>query len=394
MSGIDPFVIMAKPVGSRCNMRCRYCYYLSKGQYSTHGTQTVMETDLLEKIIRETVEACPGPTVSFVWHGGEPTLAGIPFYRKALQLERRYVRPGQEVWNNLQTNGVLIDDEWAAFLARHHFDVGVSLDGSEAVHDENRRDLGGGPTWEKAVRAVKTLKKHGINPDLLCTVNAASVRDPLTVYRALRDLRTGWMQFIPILVVEGKENGEVRLSKESVTSEDYGRFLISVFDEWIANDLGNTDVQFFAEMAEVLAGRKASLCWMAETCGRVFIAEEDGAVYACDHFVDDEHRLGYVSERPLTELTEKEEQKAFGNGKRDRLTAECRACPYLRFCNGACPKDRYGKSTDGEPGQYYLCAGLKAFFRHAVPRMERAMELIRNGMEIEKVRRRMRTWEE
>ncbi len=392
----QPIVVMAKPVGSRCNMRCSYCYYLEKGKFSSHETQTVMSTELLEKMIKETVDASPGPTVSFVWHGGEPTLAGIPFFRKALQLERRHLPPGWNAWNNLQTNGLLLTDEWAAFLQRHHFDVGISIDGDELVHDTNRKDLGKHGTFARVTEAIEKCLKAGIRPDLLCTVNAETVKDPLRVYRALRELHTGWIQFIPILVKE--ENGpvvtenapEVHLSKESITPEQYGDFLCTVFDEWITHDVGACDVQLFAEMAHVLTGSTASLCWMAETCGRVLIAEEDGAVYACDHFVDAEHRLGYLTQESFETLADKEEQKAFGLSKKTALTQECRNCPFLTICNGACPKDRFGLSKDGEPGQYYLCGGLKKFFAHAVTPLVRVMGWIKDGMDPEKAMFRVR----
>lgn len=377
-------------------MHCSYCYYLEKGRFSSHEVQTVMSEDLLEKMIKETVAASLGPTVSFVWHGGEPTLAGIPFFRKALQLERRHLKPGWNAWNNLQTNGLLLDDEWAAFLKRHNFDVGLSIDGTEAVHDTNRKDLGGHDTFERVRNAVKVLKKAGISPDLLCTVNAETVKDPEGVYRVLRDLNTGWIQFIPILVPEkdgpvvSESQPEVHLSKESITPEQYGEFLCRVFDEWITNDIGRTDVQLFAEMAHVLTGEKASLCWMAETCGRVLIAEEDGAIYSCDHFVDDEHRIGNLQDASLEEIADREEQVQFGQAKKTALTEECKACPFLQICNGACPKDRYGVSETGQPGQYYLCKGLKKFFNHAVTPMVRVMGWTKDGMEPEKVMRRVR----
>ena len=371
---------MAKPVGSRCNMRCAYCYYLGKGKFSSHETQTVMSDELLEKLIRETVTGQFGPTVSFVWHGGEPTLAGIPFYRRALQLERRYIQPGQHIWNNIQTNGLLIDDKWAQFLKKHNFDVGVSIDGDGLVHDTNRPDAGGHGTWEKVVKGIRTLQKYELQPDLLCTVNSESVKDPLRVYRALRELNTGWIQFIPIMV-RTDDGGEPELSAESISGEDYGRFLCTIFDEWVSNDIGSCDVQFFAECAHIMAGSSPSLCWMAPTCGRVLIAEEDGAIYACDHFVDDEHRLGMLATDDLQTMADSPEQQAFGDFKLTGLTAECRACPYLKYCNGACPKDRYGRSADGEYGQYWLCSGLKMFFAHALPVMERVMGWVREGQD-------------
>ena len=408
----EPFVVMAKPVGSRCNMHCSYCYYLEKVKFSQHEKQSRMSFELLERMIKQTIAGAlaaegesasgslgsvdPGspaasgskgdaPVVSFVWHGGEPTLAGLDFYRKAVALERKYLPKGVLAWNNLQTNGILINDEWCRFLKENHFDVGLSIDGSEAVHDENRRDLGGKGTWKRVRASLDRLRRSGIEPDLLCTVNAASAADPLGVYRALRDTGAGWVQFIPIVVREGEG-----FSKESVSPEGYGEFLAAVFKEWSQNDLGRMDVQLFAEMARIMAGGEASLCWMAPTCGRVLICEEDGAVYSCDHFVDDGHRIGSLKKNRLQDMANSQVQFAFGDAKRTSLTGECRACPYLRFCNGGCPKDRFGKSEEGEDGQYYLCRGLKSFFAEAVPVLERIIELSRSGKKPEEIMAELR----
>ncbi len=381
----EPFVVMAKPVGSRCNMRCEYCYYLEKGKYSSHEKQSRMSFELLERMIRQTAAASEGGVVSFIWHGGEPTLAGIDFYKKAVALEKKYLPRGVHAWNNLQTNGLLLSDEWCRFLKDNAFDVGLSIDGCEAVHDQNRKDLGGKGTWKRVSASLTRLRACGLEPDLLCTVNSASEKDPLAVYRALRDTGAGWVQFIPIVAREGGG-----LSAESVSPEGYGDFLIAVFDEWIRNDLGRLDVQLFAEMARIMAGGEASLCWMRETCGRVLICEEDGAIYSCDHFVDDDHRLGTLRSTGLPQAANSGAQFSFGDAKRDSLTDECRRCAHLRFCGGGCPKDRFGRSADGEEGQYYLCSGLKALFEHAVPRLEEIMELSRQGKKPEEIMKRIR----
>lgn len=370
-----PLAVMAKPVGSRCNMRCAYCYYLEKGKYSESRKQTCMSYTLLEKLIRQTIAASPGPIVSFTWHGGEPTLAGMEFYKKALELERKYLPKGWEAWNNLQTNGLLLSESWCRFLRENRFDVGLSIDGSAEVHDANRRLVNGAGTYARVSAAIRRLREAGVEPDLLCTVNAVSQERPLEVYRALRDTGCGWVQFIPV-VIRGGEGGA---DAGSVSPEGYGRFLIAVFDEWVRHDLGLLDVQLFAEMARIMAGGQASLCWMSPACGNVLIAEEDGAVYSCDHFVDPEHRLGTLYEGSLAGMAEGEFQRAFGLAKRDGLTDECRACPWLRFCNGGCPKDRFGFSGDGQPGQYWLCPGLKAFFAHAEPILERVTAMSAEG---------------
>ncbi len=370
-----PLAVMAKPVGSRCNMRCAYCYYLEKGKYSENKKQTRMSFDLLERLIRQTVAASPGPVVSFTWHGGEPTLAGMDFYKKALELERKYLPKGREVWNNLQTNGLLLNEGWCRFLKENRFDVGLSIDGSEEVHDANRRLVNGAGTFRRVREAIRRLREAGLEPDLLCTVNRVSQEKPLEVYRALRDTGAVWVQFIPV-VIRDQEGGA---APGSVTPEGYGRFLTAVFDEWVTRDLGRLDVQLFAEMARIMAGGQASLCWMSPDCGHVLIVEEDGAVYSCDHFVDPDHRLGNLREGSLARMAGSEFQRAFGLGKKEGLTEECRACPYLRFCNGGCPKDRFGRSGEGQPGQYWLCPGLKAFFAHAQPILARVMALSAEG---------------
>jgi len=371
-----PFVIMAKPVGSRCNMRCSYCYYLEKGQFSTHANQSKMSASLLEALIRQYIEASPGPVVSFVWHGGEPTLAGLDFYKRVVELQNKYLPDGWQAWNNLQTNGLALNDSWCKFLQDNRFDVGLSIDGNAAVHDAIRRDKGGKPTFERIRQNVARLQKHGIQPDLLCTVTSLSARDPLAVYRGLKELGTGWVQFIPIVVPLG--NGQY--SPESVSAEEYGHFLCTVFDEWVQNDLGKLDVQLFAETATVWAGGEASVCTMAPTCGRVLIAEEDGSIYSCDHFVDNDHRIGSLNTDNLERIANSPEQIAFGLAKRDTLTDECKRCPWLSCCNGGCPKDRFDLSEDGEPGQYHLCKGLKMFFSHAHAPMQRTMALSRQGL--------------
>lgn len=371
----EEFVVMVKPVGSRCNMHCDYCYYLEKGQYSEHVRQTRMSFELLEKLIRETINSCKGPVVSFVWHGGEPTIAGLDFYKKVVELERKYLPSGWQVWNNLQTNGFMMNDLWCEFLKENHFDVGVSFDGSARVHDAHRHDLKGGGTQARIARSIQRLRAHGIEPDILCTVNEKSCEDPLEVYRAIKETGAGWCQFIPIVV--RAEDGS--FTKESVTPDGYGQFLITIFDEWVRQDLGKIDVQVFAETARIMAGGEASLCWMAETCGRALIAEEDGAIYSCDHFVDDAHRLGMLQNADLGKMANSDFQIAFGNAKKENLTQECKACPFLKYCNGGCPKDRFETSSEGEGGQYYLCGGLKAFFAHAEPILQKVMKMSREG---------------
>lgn len=376
-----PFSVIAKPVGSRCNMNCAYCYYLDKGKYSQHVKQSRMNFSLLEKLIRQTIEANPGPVVSFTWHGGEPTLAGIEFFQRVVEIEKKYLPKGWEVWNNLQTNGLLLNDEWCKFLRNNHFDVGISIDGNRLTHDKNRKDKGGNTTYNRVKKSIQRLLTYGIQPDLLCTVTSVSLDDPLDIYRALRALDTGWIQFIPVIVP--MPNGGI--DPISISPKGYGQFLCTVFDEWICHDLGLVDVQLFAETAKVWAGGTAGVCHMAPTCGQVIVVEEDGSIYSCDHFVDNEHRLGNLLSNRIDKTVNSIQQQNFGNSKKNSLTQECLACPWLSCCNGGCPKDRFGMSSDGENGQYYLCQGLKDFFSHADAPLHAAMSLSREGKSTQEI---------
>lgn len=385
-SGGESFVIMAKPVGPVCNLQCRYCYYLDTVGLYKHPHRFHMSAALLEAYIGQYIAASPGPIIQFVWHGGEPTLAGLDFYKYTVELQRRYLPQGWTCWNNLQTNGILLDDKWCSFLADAHFDVGLSLDGTQWLHDTYRKDLQGCGTYERAVAAVRRLQAHGIQPDLLCTVTSAIAKEPISVYRALRGLNTGWVQFIPIV----RRAADSQITPESVTSEAYGRFLCTVFDEWIYRDLGKLEVQFFAEMSLVWSGGTTNLCWMAPTCGRVLIVEHDGNVYACDHFVTPEHRIGDLETSSLSALVDASIQCCFGNDKRDRLPDQCRSCSWLIVCNGGCPKDRFVLAENGEAGLNYLCRGLRQFFAHAEQPLRRVIDRRRQGLNPEAIMAELR----
>lgn len=383
----EPFVVMAKPVGPRCNLECSYCYYLeTKRFYKKTPHHFSMSDNLLEKYIRQYIEASPGPLVQFTWHGGEPMLAGLDFYRLAVELQKKYLPEGWTCWNNLQTNGILLDDEWCSFLADAHFDVGLSIDGTQWLHDECRKDHSGRGTYERAVRAVRCLQDHGIQPDLLCTVTSAIAKEPLAVYRSLRALNTGWLQFIPIV----RRTADGRVTSDSVTGEEYGDFLCAVFDEWIYHDLGRLEVQLFAEMSLLWLGGTANLCWMAPTCGRVLIVEHDGSVYTCDHFVAPENRIGDIETSHLGGLIESPKQRQFGLDKQERLPSPCRSCNWLSICNGGCLKDRFAFTEDGEKGLNYLCNGLRQFFAHAERPLKKVIELRKRGLPPEQVMAELR----
>jgi len=365
MTHLRPFSVMAKPVGSHCNLRCSYCYYLA-----TPAAAPRMSGETLRRFVRQYIEANPGPEIGFVWHGGEPTLAGIDFYRRAVELQKQCLPDGWTCWNNLQTNGVLLDDEWCEFLADAHFDVGLSIDGTQWIHDEYRRDPGGHGSYAAAASAIRRLQQHGVQPDLLCTVTSTTAANPLEVYRNLRDFDAGWMQFIPIVRRDGDG-----VTPDSVTGRQYGEFLNSVFDEWVLHDLERVGVQLFAETMNTLGGGAPGVCWLAPTCGRALVVEADGGVYSCDHFVNPDHCLGNLATSDLKDLANSPVQDAFGNAKHDALPRQCLECPWLRLCNGGCPKDRFATTTDGEPGLNHLCEGLAAFFAHATPEMLQIVQM-------------------
>lgn len=382
----DPFVVMAKPVGPVCNLECSYCYYLGTAGLYARPHQFRMPDDLLETYVRQYIEASPGPIVHFVWHGGEPALAGLDFYRRAIALQRRYLPAGWTCWNNLQTNGTLLDDEWCSFLAEEHFEVGLSIDGTRWLHDSVRKDHAGHGSYQAVVAAVRRLQARGIQPDVLCTVTAAVANEPVAVYRGLRGLNTGWVQFIPIV----RRGPDGLVTADSVSPEAYGRFLCAVFDQWVHNDLGKLTVQHFAEMSRVWGGASASVCWMAPTCGRVLVVEHDGAVYSCDHFVADAHRTGDIRTSHLGQLVDAPVQREFGTAKQDRLPARCRSCRWLAVCNGGCPKDRFAPSEGGDPGLNYLCDGLRTFFAHAERPLRHAIDRLRAGVRAETVMAELR----
>jgi uncharacterized protein len=377
---------MAKPVGPVCNLECSYCYYLETTRFYAHPHRFRMSDAVLETYIRQYIAANPGPAVLFVWHGGEPTLAGLDFYRHAVELQKHYLPQGWTCWNNLQTNGILLDDKWCSFLADAHFDVGLSIDGTQWLHDATRKDHQGHGTYERVVAAIHRLQAHNIQPDLLCVVTSAIAKEPISTYRALRDFNTGWIQFIPI--VRRTPNGQV--TADSVTGEAYGNFLCTVFDEWAQHDLGRLNVQFFAEMLLVWSGGTSNVCWMAPTCGQVLIVEHDGGVYACDHFVTPDHQIGNLEASLLSELVDAPVQRRFGDDKRDRLPVQCLSCSWLKVCNGGCPKDRFTLAEDGEPELNFLCNGLRHFYAYTEKPLKKIVERMKQGLSSEAIMTELR----
>ena len=365
------FHVMLKPRGAICNLDCAYCYYLSK-EMLYPGSRFRMANDLLEEYTRQYIAAQRVPEVTFAWQGGEPTLIGLEFFRLAVALQKKYRRPGMRISNTLQTNGTTLDDEWCRFFRDEGFLIGISLDGPRELHDAYRVDKGGHPTFDRVRAGIDLLRRHRVEFNVLTTLHAANAGRPLDVYRFLRDaVGTQFMQFIPIVERDnatGFQEGEA-LTDRSITAQQYGDFLIAVFDEWVRRDVGRVYVQMFDIALAAWVGERPGLCVFEETCGAAMAMEHNGDIYSCDHFVEPGYKLGNMRDIPLIELAGSEQQRQFGLAKRDTLPRYCRECPVRFVCNGGCPKDRTLVTPDGEPGLNHLCAGYKAFFTHIDPAM-------------------------
>ena len=378
---LPAFHVMAKPTGARCNLRCAYCFFLKKDRLYP-GSGFRMSDAVMETYIRQTIEAHRVPQVTIAWQGGEPTLMGLDFFQRAVAVEKKYTPPGVTIENTIQTNGVLINEEWCRFLKENNFLVGISIDGPRRMHDVYRHDRHGRSVFDRVARAVRLMQDHGVEFNILCTVNAVNSRHPLDVYRFFRDeLQTPYLQFIPI-VERQNDNGYqkgTRVTGRSVRPAAYGRFLMAIFDEWVRRDVGKMFVQFFdGALAAWLRG-ESTLCVLRSACGEGVALEHNGDVYSCDHFVEPDYLLGNIMETPLADLVGSAQQRAFGRAKSDTLPPYCRQCKYLFACHGECPKNRITKTPDGEPGLNYLCPGLYAFFQHADPCMRIMADLLRRG---------------
>jgi uncharacterized protein len=360
------FAVMLKPSGAICNLDCHYCYYLSKEQLYP-GSRFRMSDDMLANYTRQFIASQPGPEVTFAWQGGEPLLMGLDFFQRAVNWQRRYCPPNKVVSNSIQTNGVLLDDAWCDFLAGHQFLVGLSLDGPPALHDAYRVDKGGRPTFARVMAGLRRLQKHQVAVNILTTVHAANGAHPLEVYRFIRDeAAVDFIQFIPIVERQnetGYQAGDT-VTARSVGAQQYGDFLIAVFDEWVRRDVGRVFVQIFDVALGIWLGQGSGLCIFAETCGRALALEHNGDLYACDHFVEPDYYLGNIAQKSLPALAASPAQRAFGQAKQATLPRYCRECEVRFVCNGGCPKERFIKTPDGEAGLNYLCAGYRAFFNH------------------------------
>jgi uncharacterized protein len=375
------FHMMAKPTGPICNLDCEYCFFLSK-EALYPGDRFRMTDDLLDTYIRQVIESQSASEVTIAWQGGEPTLIGIDFFRRAVELAEHYKKPGQAVHHTIQTNGTLLTDEWCELLHDNSFLVGLSVDGPRALHDTYRVDKKGRPTFDKVMRGHQLLVEHDVDYNVLCTVNAANQQHPHDVYRFFRDdLGARHIQFIPIVEREndtGFQEGNT-VTDRSVTAEIWGKFLTTVFDEWVVRDVGTVFIPTFDAALASWLGVSPSMCVFAETCGNAVALEHNGDVYSCDHFVEPDHLLGNIVDTHMLELLALPEQRAFGEAKRSSLPPYCEACDVRFACQGECPKNRFILTPGGDPGLNYLCAGYKEFFNHIDGPMKIMAELLRKG---------------
>jgi len=362
------FQVFAKPAGDACNLACRYCYYLGQGPRGGEGPPARMPEDLLETYIAGHIAASPDEIVRFSWHGGEPTVLGLDYFRKIVAIERRLCPPGRTIANGMQTNGTLLDEEWGRFLAEEGFAVGLSLDGPREDHDRHRRSREGRPSFDATMRGWEALRRHGVPTDVLAVVGSPNAGRPLEVYGIFREIGAAFVTFLPL--VERRPDAPDGVTAESVRPEAWGDFLCAVFDQWIERDIGRIKIQIVEEAARTAFGQEHSLCVFRPVCGDVPVVERNGDLYSCDHFVDPAHRVGNVGETPLVDLLESPAQRAFGLAKLETLPRVCRTCEVLDMCHGECPKNRFVADPDGGPPLNYLCAGYKKFFAHARPFVE------------------------
>lgn len=375
------FHTLAKPIGPICNLDCTYCFYLHKENFFPKGENFRMSEATLETYVKQYIEGQDVPQIDFAWQGGEPTLLGLNFFEKAVELEKKYCPPGKTVTNAFQTNGVLLDDEWCAFFKENDFLIGLSIDGPKPLHDKYRVDKNGKSSFDDVMRARELLQKHGVRVNALTCVNRFNQNHGREVYKFLRDVcGFEFMQFIPIVEKEDFEkvaphikdpNGTperadplLMVTPWTVKSDSYGRFLCAVFDEWVRNDIGKVYVQGFEVTLGSVMGLPAALCVFSKTCGRALAIEHDGSFYSCDHFVYEEYKLGKIQDQTMRQMVNSDAQKKFGNDKFDSLPRYCRTCEFLELCYGECPKNRFIKTPDGEEGLNYLCEGLKIYFAH------------------------------
>lgn len=377
-----PLYVMLKPIGSRCNLDCDYCYYLEKANlYTNEDKGHVMSEQLLEKFVKQYIESQTMPQVMFTWHGGETLMRPLYFYKKAIEFQKKY-GAGRQIENSLQTNGTLLNDEWCEFFKENNFLIGISIDGPQEFHDEYRRDKMGRPSFHKVMKGIRLLQKHDVEYNVMAVVNDYNSDYPVEFYQFFKEIGAQFIQFTPIverlrvkksplkLATANEDDNEAKLADYSISPEKWGSFLCGVFDEWIKEDVGRIYVQIFDSTLANWVGEQPGLCTMAKTCGHAGVMEFNGDVYSCDHFVFPEYYLGNINVKPLTSMMYSEKQLKFGNDKFDKLPKQCRECDFLFACYGECPKNRFVKDKYGNPGLNYLCKGYYQFFNHVAPYMD------------------------
>jgi uncharacterized protein len=370
------FQVFAKPVGSSCNLNCRYCYYLDKNSLYPDSDHFLMTDDILEEYIIQLIQASTENVISFSWHGGEPLLAGIDFYRKVLRLQSAHKPDGKTILNGIQTNGTLLNEEWCRFIAEEGFLIGISLDGPAEFHNTCRRTKDDSATWQKVIRGYLLLKKHGVIPEILCVVNAENVKYPIIIYDFFKQMGAKFLTFLPL--VEPDSGSSTGVSIDSVPPEEFGFFLSEVFDLWIENDIGEIKIQIFEEAFRTAFDQEHTLCIFKTNCGGVPVVEHNGNFYSCDHYVNQDYLIGNIMDQSLTSFLESQRQKEFGKVKSVTLPKYCTECEVRSLCNGECPKNRFILTPDGETGLNYLCCGYKYFFNHCRPFVEAIAEVWKN----------------
>ena len=375
-----PLYVMLKPAGAHCNLACKYCYYLEKNNLYDKSHRHIMSDEMLEQFTREYIEAQTMPQVLFTWHGGEPLMRSIDFYKKALTLQKKYAR-GRRIDNIIQTNGTMLTDEWCEFFAQNNWLVGISIDGPQEYHDHYRLTTTGNPSWQKVMHGIELLKKHHVEWNAMAVVNAYNANHPLEFYHFFKDNGCQYLQFTPIVerltkhqdgrtLASLADNHEIPLADFSVTPEQWGNFLCAIFDEWVHNDVGKMFVEIFDCTLANWMGVLPGICAYSKNCGHAGVMEHNGDVYSCDHFVFPEYKLGNIRDHTLIEMLYGDKQHAFSRLKHTSLPRQCKECDMEFACHGECPKNRFEKDKYGEPGLNYLCKGYYQYYSHVAPYMD------------------------
>ncbi|WP_314786051.1 anaerobic sulfatase-maturation protein [Segatella buccae] len=383
MNTISPFskplYVLAKPVGASCNLRCKYCYYLEKSHLYRNAPARVMSDELLERFVQEYIQAQTMSQVLFTWHGGEPLMRPLSFYRKAVALQERYAF-GRQIDNTIQTNGTLLTDEWCEFFKEHNWLVGISIDGPQEFHDEYRRTASDKPSWQKVMRGIRLLRKHGVEWNAMAVVNDFNAGYPLEFYHFFKEMGAKYIQFAPVVErmaahSDGRHlatlvDQECPVADFSVSPAQWGDFLCAIFDEWVRHDVGQTYVEIFDCTLANWVGERPGICVYAKECGHAGVMEFNGDVYSCDHFVFPEYKLGNIRDKTLVEMLYGEQQRQFSCLKHASLPKQCKECEWEFACHGECPKNRFVNDRYGNPGQNYLCSGYRHFYEHVAPYMD------------------------